>query len=183
MHQGVKFDLRPWTTSDLGSLVNYANNQRIAQNMTDKFPYPYTETDGLSFIDFATADSPVNIFAIAVAGEAVGGIGVHPQTDIHRKNAELGYWLAEPFWGQGIISAAIKQAVDYAFDTYDINRVFARPFGTNAASQRVLQKNGFVLEGHFRGTLYKNGAYVDELVYALRRQNWEKGQRSITTGL
>jgi len=172
MQHDVKFDLRPWTMNDLGSLVSYANNQRIAQNMTDKFPYPYTETDGLSFIEFATADSSAHIFAIAVAGEAVGGIGVHPQTDIHRKNAELGYWLAEPFWGQGIISEAIKRAVDIAFETYDIDRIFARPFGTNAASQRVLQKNGFVLEGQFRGTLYKNGEYLDEFIYARRRQNW-----------
>lgn len=172
MRQPIPFTLRPWTTDDLGSLVKHANNRRIAQNMTDRFPHPYTETDGLSFIHFATTDSPAHIFAIDVAGEAVGSIGVHPQTDIHQKNAELGYWLAEPFWGRGIISAAIKQAVNFAFDTYAIDRIFARPFGTNAASQRVLQKNGFALEGHFRETLYKNGAYLDELVYAIRRQHW-----------
>jgi RimJ/RimL family protein N-acetyltransferase len=141
--------------------------------MTDKFPHPYTETDGLSFIEFATADSPIHMFAIAVGQEAVGGIGIHPQTDIHRKNAELGYWLAEPFWGKGIISAAIGRIVDFAFESYDVNRVFARPFGTNVASRRVLQKNGFVLEGHFKGTIYKNGVYIDELVYAVRRHNWE----------
>ncbi|QJD80211.1 GNAT family N-acetyltransferase [Spirosoma rhododendri] len=173
MQLAVDFDLRPWTMDDLGSLVSYANNPRIARNMTDKFPHPYTEADGLSFIEFATADSSAHIFAIDVAGEAVGGIGVHPQPDIHRKNAELGYWLAEPFWGKGIISAAIKRAVDVAFETYDIDRIFARPFGTNVASQRVLQKNGFVLEAQFRGTLYKNGEYLDELIYALRRPNWK----------
>ncbi|WP_218037008.1 GNAT family N-acetyltransferase [Spirosoma sp. KUDC1026] len=173
MNQRIAFDLRPWTKNDLGSLVRYANNRHIAQNMTDKFPHPYTETDGLSFIDFATADSPIHLFAIDVDTEAVGGIGIHPQTDIHRKNAELGYWLAEPFWGKGIISAAIRRIVDFAFDTYDVDRVFARPFGTNVASQRALQKNGFVLEAHFKGTLYKNGEYIDELVYAVRRQTWK----------
>nr|GFD37118.1 acetyltransferase (GNAT) domain protein [Tanacetum cinerariifolium] len=113
---------------------------------------------------------PVHIFAIEVDGQAVGGIGIHPQDDIHRRNAELGYWLAEPFWGQGIISAAIGQAVAFAFQTYDIDRVFARPFGTNLGSQRVLEKNGFVLEGRFEKALVKDGELLDELVYAIRRE-------------
>ena len=81
------------------------------------------------------------LFAIDVNGEAVGGIGLHPQTDIHRKNAELGYWLAEPFWGKGIVSKAILEIIEFGFKTYDIDRIFARPFGTNAASQKVLEKN------------------------------------------
>ncbi|WP_377491425.1 GNAT family N-acetyltransferase [Pontibacter toksunensis] len=111
----------------------------VSKNMTDKFPHPYTAADASAFIDFANSQQPVHIFAIDIGGEAVGGIGVHPQTDIHCKNAELGYWLAEAFWGKGIISAAIRQAVDFAFATYDIDRVFARPFGTNLASQRALE--------------------------------------------
>ena len=172
MQQPIAFTLRPWATSDLDNLVKHANNWQVAKNMTDKFPHPYTEAGGQSFIDFATADSPIHLFAIDVDGEAVGGIGIHPQTDIHRKNAELGYWLAEPFWGQGIVRAAIKRVVDFAFDTYDIDRVFARPFGTNIASQKVLEKNAFVLEARFDQTLYKNGEYVDELIYAIRRQDW-----------
>jgi RimJ/RimL family protein N-acetyltransferase len=163
------FKLRPWEMNDLDSLVHHANNFNIAKFMTDGFPYPYTIENGKTFIAFAMKDNPIHIFAIDVIGKAVGGIGIHPQTDIHKKNAELGYWLAEPFWGQGIISSAIKEITDFAFKTYDINRVFARPFGTNAASQRVLEKSGFVLEARFEKTLFKNGEYLDELVYAIRR--------------
>lgn len=166
-----EFKLRPWRPEDLASLVEYANNWNVAKNMTDKFPFPYTESNGKAFIAFATADDPIHIFAIEVDGQAVGGIGIHPQDDIHRRNAELGYWLAEPFWGQGIISAAIKQAVDFAFQTYAIDRVFARPFGTNSASQKVLEKNGFVLDGKFEKTLVKNGEILDELIYSIRRVN------------
>jgi RimJ/RimL family protein N-acetyltransferase len=116
------FKLRPWAITDLGSLVKHANNWNVAKNMTDKFPFPYLERDGRNFIAFATQGEPIHIFAIEVGGQAVGGIGIHLQDDIHRRNAELGYWLAEPFWGQGIISAAIKQAVAFAFQTYDIDR-------------------------------------------------------------
>jgi [ribosomal protein S5]-alanine N-acetyltransferase len=81
--------------------------------------------------------------------------------------------LAEPFWGQGIVMRASKEMLNFAFGTYLIDRVFARPFGTNLASQRVLEKAGFVLEGKFEKTLYKNGEYFDELVYAVRRENWQ----------
>lgn len=125
--------------------------------------------NGKAFIEFANKDNPVNIFAIDINGEAAGGIDIHPQSDVHRKNAELGYWLAEPFWGQGVITMAIKEMVDFAFETYDINRVFARPFGTNKASQRVLEKAGFKLEASIEKSLYKNGEVIDELIYAARR--------------
>jgi len=170
----MEFKLRPWNISDLDSLVKYANNWNIAKNLTDKFPFPYSENSGRAFIEFATKDDPIHIFAIDINGQAVGGIGIHPQYDIHRKNAELGYWLAEPFWGKGVISNAVKQSVDFAFDTFHIDRVFARPFGTNLASQKVLEKNGFVLEGRFEKVLFKNNEYLDELIYAVRRENWNK---------
>jgi RimJ/RimL family protein N-acetyltransferase len=172
----MEFKLRPWQMTDLDALVKYANNPAIAKNMTDKFPHPYTEADGVNFIHFANSNNPINIFAIEVNGEAAGGIGIHPQDDIHRKNAELGYWLAEPFWAQSIISRAIPQMVKFAFDTFAITRVFARPFGTNLASQRVLEKSGFVLEGRFENVLFKNGEFLDELVYAVRREEWERQQ-------
>jgi len=165
----MSFSLRPWTINDLESLVKFANNKKIANFMTNKFPHPYTKENGLQFIEFALKQTPNSIFAIDVNGQAVGGIGIHPQDDIHCKNAELGYWLAEPFWGQGITTKAIIKMVDYGFITFNINRIFARPFGTNSASQRVLEKTGFKLEARFEKTLFKNGEYIDELVYAVRR--------------
>lgn len=93
----MNFTLRPFTMNDLDGLVRYANNPKIADNLTDKFPHPYTTENGKMFITMATKNDPVNIFAIDINGEVSGGIGIHPQEDVHRKNAELGYWLAEPF--------------------------------------------------------------------------------------
>ena len=164
------FKLRPWIIDDLDCLVQYANNYNIAKNMADIFPHPYTIDSGKAFIEFANKNSPVNIFAIEVEGKAAGGIGIHPQQDIYRKNAELGYWLAEPYWRKGIISHAIKQMVDYGFNNYDITRIFARPFGTNIASQKALEKAGFTLEARLEQTFFKNGEYLDELIYAVRRK-------------
>lgn len=166
----MDFTLRPWAITDLENLVKFADNLNIARNMTDQFPHPYTAENGKAFIEFATKDTPVHIFAIDVKGSAVGGIGIHPQADIQRRNAELGYWLAEPYWGKGIISRAIPEIIDFAFKTYDITRIYARPFGTNLASQRVLEKTGFRLEARFERSLFKNGEYLDELVYAIRKK-------------
>ena len=168
------FIIRPWALADLTSLVKYANNFNISRNLTNHFPFPYTEDAGKIFIEFAMAGRPNHIFAIEIDGEAAGGIGIHPQSDIFLKNAELGYWLGEPFWGRGIISNAVRQMVDFGFRTFEIDRIFARPFGTNIASQKVLEKNHFKLEGRFDKVIYKNGAYQDELVYAIRRENWLK---------
>lgn len=166
----MKFKLRPWKKDDLPSLVKHANNFEIARNMMDIFPHPYTKEDGEKFLEMVLKQDPPMILAIEVEGEAVGSIGLHPQKDIMRKNGELGYWLAEPFWGKGIVTKAIKEMVDYGFKNLDIERIFARPFGTNIASQKALEKAGFKLEAHLENTLYKNQEYQDELIYALRKK-------------
>lgn len=163
--------LRKWSMNDLPDLVRYANNPHIAGNLTNQFPHPYTEESGKKFITFATTDPHALIFAIDLDGVAIGGIGIHPQHDVFCKNAELGYWLAEPFWGRGYITQAIPLILQIAFKTLDIERIFARPFGRNVASQKVLEKNGFRLEAQFESTIYKNGVFEDEWVYAIRRRD------------
>lgn len=165
----MDFRLRPWQENDVPSLLKYADNPTIARYMTDKFVSPYTQDQGKRFIQYAMDADPLRIFAIVVQEEAVGAIGIHPQSDIEQKNAELGYWLGEPFWGKGIMTAAIQQIVEYGFKTWEINRIFARPFGSNIGSQRALEKAGFELEARLEQTLFKNGEYEDELIYAIRR--------------
>ncbi len=166
----MDFSLRPWHMDDLANLVGLANNYEIAKNLSDQFPHPYTSENGEAFIRFATSHDPLHIFAIDIDGLAAGGIGIHPQSDIYRKNAEMGYWLGQPFWGRGIISRAVLQMVDYGFRNFDIDRIYARPFGTNTASQKVLEKTGFILEARIDGAIFKNGVYFDELIYASRRK-------------
>ncbi|HQV07473.1 MAG TPA: GNAT family protein, partial [Chitinophagaceae bacterium] len=155
--------------TDIDALVEYGNNYNIARNMRNIFPHPYTNQDAVKFLERTIPLRPVNIFAIDINGKASGGIGVFPQDDIMCKNAELGYWLAEPFWGKGIITKAIGQVVAYGFKTFDIDRIYAIPFGTNIASQKALEKAGFRLEARFDKTIFKNGVYYDELVYAIRK--------------
>ena len=166
--------LRPWTLADADDLAFFANNREIAKNMTDAFPHPYTKEDALRFINMTLVHSPTQVFCIEVDGRPGGGIGIFPQSDILRKNAELGYWLAEPHWGKGIMSSIIPQMVEYAFRTWDITRIYARPYGSNIGSQRVLEKAGFTLEARLEKTIFKWDEFQDELIYALRRENWRQ---------
>lgn len=166
-HLNITF--RPLKTSDLEALVKLANHWEIAKNLTDQFPHPYTEESGRAFIQMTQAHDPARIMAIIVDGSFAGAIGVHPKEDVFRTNAELGYWLAMEYWGKGIMTYAVEHMTKYAFETFDINRLYARPFGPNIASQKVLEKAGFIKEAHYTKTIIKNGEYLDELVYAIRR--------------
>jgi len=163
----MDYTLRKFRKTDLESLLKYANNYNIAKFLVNEFPHPYGEEDGKEFLSMAV-NNP-DFFAIDVEGEAVGSIGIFPQSDIHEKNAEIGYWLAEPFWGKGIMNQVIKEIVEYGFQYLDVTRIFARPFSTNPASQRVLEKAGFICEARLKNALYKNGEYMDELIYAKRK--------------
>jgi RimJ/RimL family protein N-acetyltransferase len=167
---GVNFKLRKWSVADLDSLVKYANNPNVAKWLTNQFPHPYTHEDGKAFLSMIANDDPVKVFAIDINGEAVGAIGIHPQSDIHEKNAEMGYWLAEEYWGKGIIPNAILEVVAYGFETFDIVQIFARPFSTNLKSHRVLEKAGFVFEARIKNALFKNGEFMDEIIYVKHKE-------------
>lgn len=168
----MDFILRPWKKADLESLVAHANNFLVAKFLTDGFPHPYTKDDGMAFIEAALKGQPVCLFAIDVSGEAVGSIGLHPQKDIMRKNMELGYWLSQKYWSNGIMTEAVKQIVKYGFENFDVTRIYARPCGNNKASQKVLQKAGFKLEAHIEKNIFKNGEFLDEMIYAVRRKSY-----------
>ncbi|RZJ79231.1 MAG: N-acetyltransferase [Flavobacterium sp.] len=165
----MQFELRPFLVSDLASLVKHANNYNIAKNLSNKFPFPYTQDDGIKFINLALSSVPNEIFAIVINEEVVGSIGVHPKADIHCKNAEIGYWIAEEFWGNGIVPEAVKLMINYGFKSFDITRIYASTYDINIKSQRVLEKSGFVKEAEFKATLYKNGSFYDEVIYAIRK--------------
>lgn len=161
----MEFQLRKWQETDAEGLVEHANNYNIAKWLTNQFPHPYGIEDARSYLAMIKDDNPTKVFAIVIDGAAVGSIGIFPQADIHEKSAEIGYWLSEKYWGKGIMPKAIQEITEYGFETFDIVRIFARPFSTNKGSQRVLEKAGFELEARLKRALYKNGELMDELIY------------------
>jgi len=109
---------------------------------------------------------PECFFAIAVDGAAVGGIGFVPQHDVDRVSTEVGYWLGESLWGRGITTEALIAITRYAIATHGLTRTFALPFAHNAASCRVLEKAGYVLEARLRKSAIKDGQILDQMQYA-----------------
>jgi RimJ/RimL family protein N-acetyltransferase len=166
--------IRSWKASDLDALVRHADNPRIAGNMRDRFPSPYTRDDGEVWLALAAQMQPETTFAIEVDGEAAGGIGLVLGSDIERVSAELGYWLGERLWGRGIATAAVIALSEYAFAPFGLTRLFAIPFAMNLASCRVLEKAGYTLEAILRRSAIKNGQIQDQALYSLVRE--EPGQ-------
>jgi RimJ/RimL family protein N-acetyltransferase len=148
------------------ALQRYANNRNIWMNLRDSFPHPYTLADSNAFLSHVTRAQPQTSFAIATSSEAIGGIGLRLGADVHRKTAELGYWLGEEFWGKGIMSQAVAAFVPQAFEMFDLHRICAEPFDTNRASMRILEKAGFVYEGRMRANVLKDGMVLDSCLYA-----------------
>lgn len=166
------FLLRPWRETDAVSLTRYADNLKIAVNLRDAFPYPYTPADAEAYVRGCMEREGERQLcrAIVINGEAAGSIGVFLGNDVYRKSAELGYWLGEPFWGRGIMTAAVEQICLDAFRRFDIVRMYAEPYAQNMGSRRVLEKTGFTLEGTLRRRVYKCGEFWDSCLYALMRE-------------
>ena len=159
-------EVRSWRTADVQSLVRYASNRKIWLNLRDAFPHPYTNRDARDYIRLARQRTPESSFAIAVQDEAVGSIGFVLHPDVERVSAEIGYWIAESFWGRGITTEALIAITRYAIDAHRLTRIYAVPFAWNAASCRVLEKAGYVLEARLRRSAIKNGEITDQLQYA-----------------
>ncbi|PTL75561.1 GNAT family N-acetyltransferase [Vitiosangium sp. GDMCC 1.1324] len=161
--------LRAFQRGDEASLVRHANNRAVWLNLRDRFPHPYTLADAEGWVRYASGAHPLTDLAIEVSGEAVGGIGMIPGSDIERCSAEVGYWLGESHWGRGITSAALAGFVSWAFEDTSLLRLFALPFVDNVGSRRVLEKTGFVLEGILRHSAVKDGQVRDQAMYARLR--------------
>jgi len=162
-------EIRKWELSDAADLAAALSNQKVQDNLRDGLPYPYTEQDAAEYISaMRSADENETFaFAITVDGKVIGSIGIFRQGNIHRQTAELGYYIAEAYWGKGIMTQAVKQICGYVFANSDIIRIYAEPFSHNTASCRVLEKAGFQFEGTLRHNAVKNGKVLDMRMYAL----------------
>ena len=165
-----EWQVRSHRVEDAESLARYANNRNVSRNLRDAFPYPYTLADAQQWLEHAMERTPESNFAIASPDEVIGGIGLTFGSDVHRRSAEVGYWLGEPFWGRGIATAALRAVTDYAFAEHDLVRLHAGVYEWNPASVRVLEKAGYVFEGRLRKSVTKDGQTIDQLLYARIRE-------------
>ena len=168
----MKCRIRKWELSDAKDLAAALSNKKVQDNLRDGLPYPYTEQDGKEFISamLSADESETFAFAITVDNMVIGSIGIFRQGNIHRQTAELGYYIAEEYWGKGIMAEAVKQICEYVFGNSDIIRIYAEPFAYNIASCRVLEKAGFQYEGTLRSNAVKNSKVIDMKMYSLLKE-------------
>lgn len=160
--------IREWKIGDAEELARLLNDKKILDNLRDGLPYPYTVADAEFYINSCiNADKTAQFcFAVVNDGKVIGSIGVFRQANIHFRTAELGYYLCVESWGKGICTEAVGLACKYVFENTDIVRIYAEPFAENMGSCRVLEKNGFILEGVLRKNAFKNGKIRDMKLYA-----------------
>src|SRR6266568_2221982 len=133
--------IRPWRRADHQSLVRHADNRHVWLTLRDQFPHPYTSADGEEWLTYVAKQRTLTNFAIVVDGEAAGGIR----------------------------TASVRAFTAYAFDAYDLIRIFAAVFSSNPASMRVLEKAGYTREGVLRRSVVKDGQVLDQVLYAVTR--------------
>ena len=137
--------LRAWLPTDADALSAMANNKNIFNNLRDSFPSPYALSDAVNWIAYASAQQPTENYAIVSNGELVGSIGYIPGNDIYCKSVEVGYFIGEEYWGKGLVEAHV--------------------FAENKNSMKVLEKNGFHLEGIKKNGAFKNDIFTDEYIW------------------
>jgi [ribosomal protein S5]-alanine N-acetyltransferase len=162
--------IRPWLASDAESLTRHANVREVSIHLRDRFPFPYRLEQAATFLGWVAKQVTPTVWAIEVNGEAAGGIGIELQTDVERVSAGIGYWLGQTHWRRGIATEALKAVTAEAFQRFDITRLYAVPFADHTASVRVLEKAGYVREGHMRQSAIKNGVVRDQLLFAAYRR-------------
>ena len=168
----MNFELREWKLTDAASLAENANNINIWNNVRDYFPHPYSKEDGKRFIETVlNKPKPIVDFAIVIDGQAVGGIGIVLQNDVERIGAEIGYWLGEKYWGQGIMTEVVKEMIEYVFLNFPLQKIYAPIFDFNIASQKVLQKAGFEREAILKQAAIKNDKIIDLHYYSLLKNS------------
>ncbi|HET7363646.1 MAG TPA: GNAT family N-acetyltransferase [Burkholderiales bacterium] len=159
--------VRDWARGDKSSLVRYANNRNVWRNLTDRFPHPYTDADAEAWFALLEGMPEPSHWAIEVDGEAVGAVGCILGKGMYARAAQFGYWLGEPFWGRGIMTAAVCRIAPYAMERFNLVRLQSPVFAWNVASMRVLEKCGFTREARLKLSALKGGQLIDELIYAL----------------
>lgn len=156
--------------SDKAAYLEHLKDKEIYDG-TLRIPYPYRESDFDAWLQWNAEEKKRTGMALhwAIrdeAGHAMGGIGFHDVTPGESHKGEIGYWLAKPFWGKGIMTAAVKRVCEIGVNELELVRITACVFASNARSAKVLERAGFALEGKMRHYYLKDGNLIDGLLYA-----------------
>jgi RimJ/RimL family protein N-acetyltransferase len=161
--------LREYADSDLDRLVHLANNENVSRYLVYTFPYPYTRDDAQWWIATGSKQNGVITRVIEHQGLFIGSVGITPQSGWRDHLGEIGYWVAEEYWGKGIATAALRQMTEYGFTNRNFRKLYAPVLAANVASMRVLEKCGYQREAILKGEVQKHKTYFDIHHFARHR--------------
>lgn len=162
---GEGFSISEIEPSDKPALLEHLQEKEI-YDQTLAIPYPYTQADADAWLAKVAEETRkqgrcVNWVIREPGGGLIGGIGFHNLEVGKSREAEIGYWLAKPFWSRGIMTRAVRRAVELGFAELGLERVTAHVFPSNRGSMRVLEKAGFRFEGLREAHYRKDGKLLD----------------------
>jgi [ribosomal protein S5]-alanine N-acetyltransferase len=183
--QGERCLLRALVPQDAPALVAHADNPAVARNLFDGFPQPYTPAAAAAWAGHEANSGAFGwVWAIEVDAGLVGCIGLRPEADWLRCNAEIGYWLGEAFWRRGLASDAVRQVTDWAFAAVpELTRIHASIFSGNEGSQAVVRRCGYVREAVLKQSAIKDGRVIDRVLWATYRTPVERRAAAIDVAL
>lgn len=167
--------MRPFTTQD-GPRVQFLAGIKEIASMTVNIPHPYEDGMAEEWISshktgFAKGDLVVYAILLKDTNTLCGAISL--MVNKVNKNAELGYWIGKPYWGNGYCTEAAKAILQYGFNVFNLHRIFALHFAKNPASGRVMQKIGMKYEGRLREHVCKQGSFEDIEQYGVLVHEWQ----------
>ena len=163
--------LSEFRSSDKDALIEHLNDRDI-YDRTLRIPCPYTEADADEWLALVVKitkqqGQPVH-WAIRSPDDAlIGGCGFDGFQIGKSHRGEVGYWLAKPVWGRGIMTAVVQRVCHHAFEEFGLVKITAHVFSHNPASARVLEKCGYQEEGFLRKHFLKDGKFIDARLFAL----------------
>ena len=164
MRDAVHLTLRDYQEADIDAIHQLLNNYQVSRFLSSRIPFPYTRDDAVWWVETGSKSEITRV--IEYNQKLAGIIGVARGPHENYRCGELGYWLGEPFWGRGLATFAVTRMTEMIFDETDIVRLFAPIYDCNRASMRVVEKCGYKLEGIAESSIFKDGRFYDEHIYA-----------------
>jgi [ribosomal protein S5]-alanine N-acetyltransferase len=161
--QTPRLRLRAPVQADAGRIAMFIGKWEVAR-MLSRVPYPYTEADAISWI--ADPGSEPHRYALVHANGVVGAVGLGVLGEASGA-LELGYWLAQPFWGRGLMTEAAGAVIAALRASDPSVRITCSHFADNVGSRRVIEKLGFVRTGDRRIACLSRGTDVHAIEYSL----------------
>lgn len=168
--------IRPFTTADADGLAARRNDPEVARYQDWTLPYELEQAESV-VSRLIAMDGPANgewwmaVVSDTETGEVFGDLAV--ELTWGGRTAEVGYTFAKEHWGQGYAVEAMAAWVEYLFADLDVTRVFGMLHPDNPASAMLLERTGFLFEGHTRSSFWLEGEVSDDWIYGLTRPDWE----------